>query len=158
LEAQVIKNIVFAVEKRVGDLSQDCSGMLCFPSFWPNPGPGHLPLDSGRGTVEFACVFASVAPLVVSFVSECIFWNPLERKVLKYARAMASFRVGDQHACHQVCSLRTKIGGRLPGATPHTSRANLYKTDRQKPAMQPAMPTVFWEDCRIAVVSILISP
>ena len=37
-----------------------------------NTGPGRLPLDSGRRDVAFAGVFASVAPLAVSFVSECI--------------------------------------------------------------------------------------
>jgi len=60
-----------------------------FPDSRPNPGPGRLPLDSGRGDVEFAGVFMSVASLAVSFVSECIFWNPVEIQVSKYARAMA---------------------------------------------------------------------
>ena len=40
------------------------------PDFWPNPGPGRLPLGSGRRDVEFANVFASVAFLAVSFVHE----------------------------------------------------------------------------------------
>ena len=43
---------------------------LSFPGFWPNPGPGRLPLDSGRADVEFAGVFASVASAAVSFVPE----------------------------------------------------------------------------------------
>ncbi len=47
---------------------------------WPSPGPERLPLDSGRGNVEFACVFESVASLAVSFMSECIFWNPVDNK------------------------------------------------------------------------------
>ena len=41
--------------------SQDCSGRQnitdsMFPFFLPNPGQGRLPLDSGRGEVEFAGV------------------------------------------------------------------------------------------------------
>ena len=48
--------------------------------FWPNPGPGRLALDSGRGDVDLAGVFASVASVTVSFVSECIFWNPVEKR------------------------------------------------------------------------------
>ena len=32
-----------------------------FPDFLQNPGPGRLPLNSGCGDVEFACVFASEA-------------------------------------------------------------------------------------------------
>jgi len=43
--------------------------------FWRNPGPGHLPLDSARGDVEFADAFAPVASLAVSFLSERIYWN-----------------------------------------------------------------------------------
>ena len=43
---------------------------LFLTDFWPNPGPGRLPLNSGRGDVEFAGVFASVASLAVSLVSE----------------------------------------------------------------------------------------
>jgi len=46
---------------------------LFAPEFWPNPGPGRLPLDSGRGDIEVAGVFASAASVAVSFVSECIF-------------------------------------------------------------------------------------
>jgi len=45
-------------------------------------------LGSGRGDVEFACVFASVASVAVSFVSTCIFWNPIDF-FLKCAREMA---------------------------------------------------------------------
>ena len=41
---------------------RDCSGKqnqveCSFHDFWPKPGPGRLPLDSGRGDVEFASVF-----------------------------------------------------------------------------------------------------
>ena len=49
--------------------------------FWPNPGPGRLPLDLGRGDVELAGVFASVASVVVSFVSKCILWNIVNKKL-----------------------------------------------------------------------------
>ena len=51
-----------------------------FQGVWPNPGPGLLPLHSGRRDIEFASVFASVVSLAVSFVSECIFWNLVEKK------------------------------------------------------------------------------
>ena len=60
-----------------------------FPDFWPNPGQERLQFDSGRRDVELASVFTSVASLAVSFESECIFWSPVEIKVLKYARATA---------------------------------------------------------------------
>ena len=80
-------------------LSKDCSGkqnkdsfglVLCFlvefhsvPGFhlvlWIHLVPGRLPLGSGRGDVEFACVFAPVASVAVSFVPELIFWNPVEK-------------------------------------------------------------------------------
>ena len=53
---------------------------FCFPDLGPNPGPGCLPLGSGRGDVELASVFASVASLPVSFVSGSICWNPLRIK------------------------------------------------------------------------------
>ena len=45
------------------------------PDFGPNPGPGHLPLDSGRGDIEFAGVFVSVKSVAFSWVFELIFWN-----------------------------------------------------------------------------------
>ena len=64
-----------------------------FTGFWPNPGPGRLPLDSGRRDVKFAGVFASVAFLTVSFVRKSIFWNPVQKKVLKFARAMAGILI-----------------------------------------------------------------
>ena len=54
--------------------------LFLFLDCWPNPGPGRLPLDSGRGDVEFAGVFASVAFLTVNFVPNSIFWNPAEKK------------------------------------------------------------------------------
>lgn len=40
--------------------------------FWPNPGPGRIPLDSGRRDVEFSGGLDSVASLAVSFVGELI--------------------------------------------------------------------------------------
>jgi len=46
----------------------------------PNTGAELRPLHSGRGDVEFASVFASVATLAVSFVSECIFKPRHEQK------------------------------------------------------------------------------
>ena len=58
-----------------------------FLDFWPNPGPGRLPVDSGRGDVELAGVFASVASLAVSFVPESIRWNLAEKKVKKWLQA-----------------------------------------------------------------------
>jgi len=48
---------------------------FCFPDFGRTPGPGHLPLDSGRGDVISARVFAPVASVAVTFVSEFILWN-----------------------------------------------------------------------------------
>ncbi len=48
--------------------------------FWPNPAPGRRPMDSGRGDVEFAGVFASVVSMAVSFVTESTFWNLAEKK------------------------------------------------------------------------------
>ena len=50
-------------------------------------------MDSGRGGVELAGVFASVAALAVNFVTECIFKKPVEIKVLKYARKMAGIYI-----------------------------------------------------------------
>ena len=66
--------------------TQDCSGKpnkvkLFFPYFWPNPGPGGVPLDSGRGDVEFAGVCASVASVAVGFVSEFIIHNSQPCKI-----------------------------------------------------------------------------
>jgi len=46
-----------------------------FPDFGSNPGPGRLPLDSGRGDIEFACVCVPVASVAISSVSEFICWN-----------------------------------------------------------------------------------
>ena len=48
-----------------------------FANYWPNPGPGRLPFDSGTGDVAFASVSVSVASLTVRDVSECIFGNPV---------------------------------------------------------------------------------
>ena len=45
--------------------------------FWPNPGPGCLPLESGRGDVEFASVFASVACLAVSLLCPNAYFGTL---------------------------------------------------------------------------------
>ena len=65
------------------------SVQLIPPICWPNPGPGRLPLESGRGDVELAGDLTYVASLAVSFMSECIFWDPVDIKKLKNARAMA---------------------------------------------------------------------
>jgi len=70
-------------------LTQDCSDKqnevfnFFRPGFWPNPGPGRRPLDSGRRDIEIAGVFASVATMAVSFVCECIFWKPRRAKSFK---------------------------------------------------------------------------
>ena len=50
-----------------------------FPDLWPNLRPALVPLASGRGDVEFACVLASVASVVFSFVSELICWNVAQK-------------------------------------------------------------------------------
>ena len=52
-----------------------------FPDFWTNPGPGRRTLDSGRGDVEFAGVFASVESLTVSFVDECMLWEAVGKTI-----------------------------------------------------------------------------
>lgn len=46
-----------------------------FPDFGPDHGPRRVPLDSNRGDVEFAGVFASKAFVAVSFLSKLIRWN-----------------------------------------------------------------------------------
>ena len=56
---------------------------LVFFDVEPNPGPRHLPLDSVRGDVELACVFASVASAKISFLPESIFWQLAEQNVQK---------------------------------------------------------------------------
>ena len=104
-------------------LSHDCSGkqIFCFcfvTNFWPNPGPGCLQLGSGRPDVEFACVFASVAPWTVSFVSECIFWNLVDKKT--NTRAMAGYYMTDNHKIS-----RQIQWGQVPG---HENRQNTLKT------------------------------
>ena len=43
----------------------ESSSNFSFPNDWPNPGPGTLPLDSGRGDVEVAIVFASLAEFLL---------------------------------------------------------------------------------------------
>ena len=43
---------------------------ICFQDFQPNPGMGRLQLDSGRGDIEIAGVFASVASMAASFAAE----------------------------------------------------------------------------------------
>ena len=40
-------------------------------------------MDSGRGDIEYAVVFASAAPLAVSFVPKSIVWNPAEKQKWK---------------------------------------------------------------------------
>jgi len=73
-----------------------------FPDFWPNHGPGRLPSDSGRGNVELTGVCASVASITVSFVSECIFWNPVRNKALSYGRAMAGSKTLHLRICQVI--------------------------------------------------------
>jgi len=65
-------NICISIGPRIARVSK-IKLELSFPGFCPNPGPGCFPLDSGCGDVEFAGVFASVAPAALSFVSNCIF-------------------------------------------------------------------------------------
>jgi len=48
-----------------------------------NLGPGRLPLDSGRGDVEFAGAFVSVASVAVSFLPESMFSNLAEEQTKK---------------------------------------------------------------------------
>jgi len=65
--------------------TRDCSGkqnkaLTVFLDLGPSPGPGRLPLDSARRDVELASVFASVAPVAVSFMPESIFWNLVKKK------------------------------------------------------------------------------
>jgi len=68
-----------------------------FSGFWPNPGPGRLPLDSDRGGVESARVVASVASLAVSFGPVFIFWNLAKKKLkirsCKQDRASHNFKL-----------------------------------------------------------------
>lgn len=54
---------------------------------WLNPGMGRLSLDSGLGDIEFADVFAPVASLAASVASGFMFWNRVEKTVVKYAQA-----------------------------------------------------------------------
>ena len=78
--------LYFPTEPRIARVSR--IKFKLFLQFWgPNPSPGRLPSDSGRGDVELAGVFVSVVSVAVSFVSECIFWSPVEKHSLKYARA-----------------------------------------------------------------------
>jgi len=85
-------------------------------------------LDSGRGDVEFACVFASVASMAVSFVSKCIFWNPAEKNKLKDARAMEGICFPYvTSVCHTVgfCLVFNTSGSLLwgaPSGVPNPSR------------------------------------
>ena len=60
--------------------------LISFHIFWPNQGPGRLPLESGSGDIEVAAVFALVASSSASFVSEFIFESVVET-ILKYAQA-----------------------------------------------------------------------
>ena len=60
--------------------AQNCSGkqnqtQTRFSGFGPNPGPGRLSMDLGRGDVEFARVFVSVTSVAISSVFEFIRWN-----------------------------------------------------------------------------------
>ena len=60
---------------------------------WPSPDPGRLPLDAGRGDVESASVFVSVAFVAVSNVSQFIFGNLVEIQIKELART----RPGKHH-------------------------------------------------------------
>ena len=51
-------------------------------------GPGLVPLDSDRKSVQNAGVLASGTLIWTPFVPKLIFGNPSQKKVLKYARAM----------------------------------------------------------------------
>jgi len=73
-------------------IPEDCSGKqnnieLFFVLYGcPNPGPGCLPLDAGRGNFEFPPVESAA----VSFVPDGIFRNHVQTNNLKHARAMVS--------------------------------------------------------------------
>ena len=75
--------------------TQDCSSkqnrirFLFFPDLRLKPGPGRLSIGCGWWRRRFCqcCCVCSVRG--GQFVSECIFWNPTEKTVLKYARAVA---------------------------------------------------------------------
>ena len=76
--------------------AQDCSGKqnkveFVFPDFWPNPGPGRLPLDSSRGDVEFPGGFASVASVAVNFAPESIFVETCRKQKQHWSRRSSSF-------------------------------------------------------------------
>jgi len=49
---------------------------------WPSPGPGRLPLHSGRRDIRVARVWGFAASLVVSFVSQILFWNLIDKKTV----------------------------------------------------------------------------
>jgi len=59
------------------------------PDFWPKPGPGRLPLDSGRGGVDFVCFLCvcSISILGSEFGFRMHIWETC-CNVVKYARAM----------------------------------------------------------------------
>ena len=54
---------------------------MFFQDFGPNPGPGRLPLDSGRRDVEFTGVFVSVASVAINFVSDAYFGTLSEKQI-----------------------------------------------------------------------------
>jgi len=67
----------------------------------PKPGPGRLPLDSGRGDAECAGVVASGASLTSSFGAESIFWNPAKIKVKKVVASKTGIQTNHLlwHSC-----------------------------------------------------------
>ena len=79
-------HLIFEVEK-----NQDCSGKqnkVPFTEFGENPGPGRLPLDSGRGDVEFASLCAR-SGLGGQFRVRTHMLEPCRETISKYVRVMA---------------------------------------------------------------------
>lgn len=73
------------VQNKDFSASQDCLGKRKQVYFvrvlGPNPGPGCLPLQSGREDIELAIVFVPMPSLAFSFLSKFIFWNLVENNV-----------------------------------------------------------------------------
>jgi len=74
-----------------------------FLEFWPNPSPGRLPLDSGRGDVEFASVFAQ-ASMAVSFMAEIRIWNPAAQASKKIDASKTGFPSNPKKPKRYTCS------------------------------------------------------
>ena len=67
--------------------------------------------DSGRNSMQNALSFVSVALMATQFVSKFMFWDPVQKKVKKYAQAIQghafSSLVLSRHAkTHVFSSLR----------------------------------------------------